>query len=103
MAQPTIKDHVHASSATRRDLGTDGAGNIYKTAIKTPFGLFEWVVMHQDLCNAPATFQRYMKYIFCEYIGEFCDSYMDGIGIYSNSVAEHKKHVDPPSSTRSRH
>jgi Reverse transcriptase (RNA-dependent DNA polymerase) len=68
-------------------------GDIYKTAIKTPFGLFEWVVTPQGLCNAPATFQRYMNFILREYIGQFCDPFMDDIGIYSNSVAEHKRHV----------
>src|SRR5579859_571419 len=68
-------------------------GDIWKTAIKTPFGLYEWIVMPQGLCNAPATFQRYMNFILREYIGEFCEAYMDDIGIYSNSVAEHRKHV----------
>ncbi|GEM07630.1 transposase [Rhodotorula toruloides] len=31
--------------------------DIAKTAIKTPWGLFEWIVMPQGLCNAPATHQ----------------------------------------------
>ncbi|GAA5993032.1 hypothetical protein JCM11641_000854 [Rhodosporidiobolus odoratus] len=31
--------------------------DIPKTAIKTPWGLFEWTVMPQGLCNAPATHQ----------------------------------------------
>ncbi|GAA5999641.1 hypothetical protein JCM11641_004569, partial [Rhodosporidiobolus odoratus] len=31
--------------------------DIAKTAIKTPWGLFEWTVMPQGLCNAPATHQ----------------------------------------------
>ena len=68
-------------------------GYIYKTAFKTPFGLFEWTVMPQGLCNAPATFQRYMNYVLRDYIGVFCAVYLDDIAIFSNSVEEHKEHV----------
>ena len=67
--------------------------DIHKTAIKTLWGLFEWVVMPQGLCNAPATFQRFMNWVLRGYIGVFCSSYIDDIAIYSNSVAEHKRHV----------
>ena len=67
--------------------------DIHKTAIKTPWGLFEWVVMPQGLCNAPATFQRFMNWVLRGYIGVFCSSYLDDIAIYSNSVAEHKRYV----------
>jgi hypothetical protein len=32
--------------------------DIEKTAVKTPWGLFEWVVMPMGLCNVPATHHR---------------------------------------------
>src|ERR1700683_925734 len=59
----------------------------------TPWGLYEWVVMPQGLCNGPASFQRFMNEILREYIGKFCQVFIDDIAIYSNSVEEHKRHV----------
>ena len=68
-------------------------GDIHKTAIKTPFGLYEWMVMPQGLCNAPASFQRFMNYVLQEYIGKICTVYQDDIVIFSNSVEEHMRNV----------
>jgi len=67
--------------------------DVHKTAFKTPFRLYEWLVMPQGLCNAPATFQRYMNYVLREYIGKFCAVYQDYIAIFSNSVEDHKRHI----------
>ena len=68
-------------------------GDIHKTAIKTPFGLYEWTVMPQGLCNAPASFQRFMNYVLREYIGKICAVYQDDIAIFSKSIEEHKQNV----------
>ena len=67
--------------------------DIHKTAFKTPFGMYEWLVMPQGLCNAVATFQRYMNWVLRDYVGKFCAVYIDDIGIWSNSVEEHSEHV----------
>ena len=37
--------------------------DIHKTAFKTPFRLFEWLVMPQGLRNAPATWQQFMNWV----------------------------------------
>src|SRR5579859_260146 len=67
--------------------------NIHKTAFKTPFGMYEWLVIPQGLCNTVATFQRYMNWVLQDYIGKFCTVYIDDIAIWSNSVEEHSEHV----------
>jgi hypothetical protein len=63
--------------------------DIYKTAFKTPFGMFEWLVMPQGLCNAPASFQRYMNYVLRKYIGRFCYVYLDDVVFWSDTIEEH--------------
>jgi hypothetical protein len=65
----------------------------HKTAFKTPFGMFEWLVMPQGLCNAPATFQRYLNWVLRKYIGRFCAVYLDDIAIWSDSIEDHIKHI----------
>jgi hypothetical protein len=67
--------------------------DIHKTAFKTPFGMYEWLVMPQGLCNFVATFQRYINWVLRDYIGKFCAVYIDDIAIWSDSVEEHAEHV----------
>lgn len=65
--------------------------HIPKTAIITPFGLFEFVRMSFGLKNAAQSFQRFINEVF---IGlNFCFVYIDDILIASNSEEEHKDHL----------
>ena len=45
------------------------------------------------LCNAPATFQRLMNYVFQEFLGKFAAVYIDDIIIYSKTFEQHLDHM----------
>ncbi|GAA5999199.1 hypothetical protein JCM11641_001366, partial [Rhodosporidiobolus odoratus] len=53
--------------------------DIAKTAIKTPWGLFEWTVMPQGLCNAPATHQARVNEALRHLVGVCCQAFVDDV------------------------
>ena len=69
------------------------AGEEWKTAFRTRYGLFEYQVMPFGLTNAPASMQRLMNDALHEYLDVFVIIYLDDILIYSTSKGEHRKHV----------
>ncbi|KAL2017202.1 hypothetical protein VTK56DRAFT_2409 [Thermocarpiscus australiensis] len=69
-------------------------GDEWKTAFRTRYGLYEWLVTPFGLTGAPATFQRYINKTLREYLDEFCSAYMDDVLIYSDgSLSDHRKKV----------
>lgn len=63
------------------------------TAMVTPFGLWEWVVMPMGLRNLPVTHQRRVMLALSDLIGRICHVYLDNIVIWSSMLAEHKANV----------
>jgi Reverse transcriptase (RNA-dependent DNA polymerase) len=68
--------------------------DIHLTAVTTPFRLYEWLAMPMGLRNSPAIHQRRMTAALREHLGRICHIYLDDIVIWSNTVAEHIKHID---------
>ncbi|KAF2347495.1 Reverse transcriptase domain, partial [Trinorchestia longiramus] len=65
--------------------------SIQKTAVITPFGLFEFTTMPYGLRNAPQTFQRHMSNILSDLT--FTYTYLDDVLIASESPEQHKDHL----------
>ena len=65
-----------------------------KTAVTTPFGLFEWSRMPFGLCNAPATFQRLMGVVLGDLTFEALLIYLDDIIIFSNDFDTHCERLE---------
>lgn len=65
--------------------------DIPKTAVITPFGLFEFTVMTFGLRNAGQTFQRFLHQTLGDL--DFVFSYIDDLLIASSCEMEHEKHL----------
>lgn len=64
----------------------------HKTAITTPFGLFEYIRMPFGLRNSGQTFQRFIDEVTRGLKGVF--AYVDDILVASSSPSEHLRHLE---------
>ena len=67
--------------------------HVNRSTVTTPDGNMVSKVIQIGDCNAPATYQALMNHLFPAYIGRFMDIYLDDIIIYSDTLAEHLRHV----------
>lgn len=65
--------------------------DVHKTAIRTPFGLYEFLRMPFGLRNAVQSFQRLMDRITGEL--DFVFVYLDDILVASHNIQEHVEHL----------
>lgn len=65
--------------------------DIPKTAVTTPFGLFEFLTMPYGLRNATQTFQRRMNSILQRL--DYCYCYVDDIFIALRNEPKHREHL----------
>src|SRR6202021_3628477 len=65
----------------------------YKTAFRTKYRLYEYLVMLFGLTNAPTTLQAVVTKVLYQYLDDFCVVYIDNVMIYSKKEEDYKRHV----------
>lgn len=68
------------------------SADVHKTAICTPFGLFESLRMQFGLCNASSTFQRFIDEVTRDL--PFVYAFVDDLLVASNNETEHLTHLN---------
>jgi transposase InsO family protein len=100
LIQETLRNLTEAKWFTKLDVIAAfhrlriAEGDEWKTAFRTRFGLFEWLVTPFGLANAPSSFQRYINWVLRDILDDFCSAYIDDIIIFSRSRKEHRRHTE---------
>ena len=65
-----------------------------KTTFTCPYGTFAFRRMPFRLCNAPATFQRCMMFMFLDLVEEVAEIFMDDFSIYGSSFEKSLENLE---------
>ena len=67
--------------------------DVPKTAFKTQYGHYEFLVMPFRLTNAPTAFKDLMNTVFPTLCGSICVVFIDDNPVYSKDAQEHEQHM----------
>ena len=67
--------------------------DVSKTAFRTRYGHYEFLVMPFGLINTPAVFTDLMNMVFSPYLDKFVIIFIDDILVYLGSPEEHAEHL----------
>jgi hypothetical protein len=67
--------------------------DVPKTAYRTRYGHFKFLVLPFGLTNAPSLFMDLMNRVFQPYLDKFVVIFIDDILVYSKSYEEHEQHL----------
>ena len=95
-----LMDQLYGSSVFSKIVLRSGyhqilvkADDVQKTAFRSRYGHYEYVVMPFGVTNALVVFMDYMNRIFQPFLDKFVVVFIDNILIYSRTHEEHAEHL----------
>jgi hypothetical protein len=77
--------------------------DIEKTAFRTRYGLYEFLVLPFGLSNAPAAFSAMLSKVLSPYLDRFVVIFIDDILVFSRTEQEHLSHLETVLRTLQQH